>query len=130
MNPDELRQQVELKVVELLKVRLADGSLTEERAQAISQKVLELLTPGMTWEELYRAIPKLDDAFPELAPVVLPIVREYEERIIKQAEVGVRQLIRQGQYNAASRLAQKAIKQDVNLVWQGSGKVTPTNPKP
>ncbi len=128
MTPDELRQQVELKVVELLKNKLADGSLSDERAQTISQSVLTLLTPGMSWEELYRAIPKLDDQFPELAPIVLPIVRQYEKNIVGQAQKSVRELIRQGQYDAAVKLAKGAISQDVNLIWQGSGK-PPTVPK-
>lgn len=128
MTPDDLRQQVELKVVELIKAKLADGSLSEDRAQAISQHVLELLIPGMSWEELYRAVSKLDDSFPELAPIVLPVARQYEENIVGQAQENVRELIRQGQYDAAVKLAKGAISQDINLVWQGSGK-PPTPPK-
>ncbi len=122
MTPDELRQQLELKIVELIKTKLEDGSLTDDRAQAMSQMVLDTLKPGMSFEELYRAVPKLDDAYPELSVVVLPIVREYEQSINQQALSGVRELIKQGQYDAASRLATRAISQDVKLEWQGSGK--------
>lgn len=125
MTPDDLRQQIELKVVELIKAKMAEGTLSEERSQAISQHVLELLTPGMSWEELYRAVPKLDDSFPELAPIVLPIVREYEENVVGSAQEGVRQLVRQGQYDAAVRLAKKALDREINLVWTGSGKPSP-----
>ena len=77
MTPDDLRQQIELQVVELIKRKLADGTMTEERSQQISQVVLDTIRPGMTIEELYRAVPKLDDTLPELAPIVLPIVRQY-----------------------------------------------------
>ncbi len=122
MTPDELRQQLELKTVELIKAKLEDGSLTDDRAQAMSQMVLDTLKPGMSFEELYRAVPKLDDAFPELSVVVLPVVREYEQSINQQALSGVRELIKQGQYDAASKLATRAISQDVKLEWQGSGK--------
>ena len=72
MSPDDIRQQIELKVVELVKARMADGSMTEERSQQVSQRVLDLLQPGMSMEALYRAISKLDDTMPELSPGVLP----------------------------------------------------------
>lgn len=122
MTPDDIRQQIELKIVELIKAKLADGTMGEERSQQISQMVLDALRPGMSWSELYRAIPKLDDAAPELSPVILPYLREYEERVAKSAEESVRQLIRQGQYDAAVGLVDRVIKQEVDLVWEGSGR--------
>ncbi len=74
----------------------------------------------MSFEALYKAAAKLDDAAPELAPIVLPLMRQYEETIVSQAQDRVRTLIRQGQYDAATHLAQKAISQDMELVWKGS----------
>lgn len=120
MTPDDLRQDVELKVVNLIKEKIADGTMTEERSQAIAQFVLEAIRPGMGFEELYKAIPHLDDTFTELSPVVLPVVREYEEHIVQHAAEGVRQLIRQGQFDAAEKLAKNAINQNVKLEWSGS----------
>jgi hypothetical protein len=122
MTPDELRQQIELRIVELIKSRLANGSITEDRAQQISQYVLDALQPGMTFEELYRVIPKLDDSFPELSPVILPILREYEINVNKKAMQAVQELIRQGQYDAAAKLGKQTINQEIKLVWQGSSK--------
>ncbi len=128
MTPDDIRQQVELKVVELVKTKLADGSMTEERAQQASQIVLDTLTPGMSYEELYRAIGKLDDTVQELAPIVLPLMEQYEREIVQPIEKNVQDLIIQGQYDAASDLAKKAIKQDIKLEYTGSAK--PPNPSP
>ncbi len=122
MSPDDIRQQIELAVVELIKVKLADGTMTEERSQQISQMVLNTLKPGMNLEELYRAIPKLDDAAQELSPIILPYLREYEDKVAQAAEVSVSSLIRQGQYDAAVNLSKNVINQDIKLVWQGSGK--------
>lgn len=122
MDPENLRQQIELDVVELLKNRLADGSLTEERAQAISQHVLKTLVPGMNAKDFYKRIPELDDAFPELSPIILPILRAVEENINQKVVSSVANLIRVGQYDAATKLAQDTINQDVDQVWQGSGK--------
>lgn len=119
MTPDDIRQDIELKVVELIKEKLADGTMTEERAQEISQTVLDLLKPGMSLEELYKAVPKLDDRFQELAPVVLPYIRDYEERIVKDAQNKVQHFIKQGEFDAAVDLAQRAVKQNVKLEWVG-----------
>lgn len=122
MTPDEVRENLELKIVEYIKKALDEGTLPEERSQAISSRVLEILKPGMTLDELYRAIPTLDDTFPELSPLVLPYLREYEENVTKKARTTVSELIRQGAYDAAVKVANKAINQEVNLVWTGKGK--------
>ena len=128
MTPDDLRQQIELQVVELIKKKLADGSMTEERAQQASQVVLDTLKPGMSFEELYQAVGRLDDVVQELAPVVLPILKQYEQDIVKPIQKNVTELIMQGQYNAATRLAKQAIGQDIKMEWTGSAK--PPNPPP
>lgn len=122
MTPDDIRQQIELKVVDLIKDKLADGTMTEERSQQISQMVLNTLKPGMNLEELYKAIPTLDDAAQELSPIIVPYLREYEDKIAQAAEVSVRNLIRQGQYDAAVKLSNNVINQDIKLVWSGSAK--------
>jgi len=114
--------------VELIKKMLADGSMTEERAQQASQVVLDTLKPGMSFEELYKAIAKLDDVVQELAPVVLPMMEQYERDIVKPIEKDVEGLIMHGQYDAATKLAKQAINQDVKMQYVGSGK--PTNPPP
>lgn len=122
MSPDDLRQQIELQVVELIKAKLADGSMSEDRAQQLSQRVLSAVKPGMSFEELYKVIATIDDTAPELSPIVLPIVREYEEHVVKNIKTNVSDLIAQGQYDAATKLAKKAINQDISLIWTGSSK--------
>lgn len=122
MTPDDIRQQIELQVVELVKAKLADGTMTEERAQQASQMVLDTLKPGMSFEELYRAVAHLDDTIQELSPIVAPILKQYEAQIVQPVVKNVSELIRQGQFDAATTLAKKAISQDVKLEWTGSGK--------
>ncbi len=120
---DDIRQDIELNVVELLKKLVEEGSITEERSQQIAKIVLDTLAPGMTLSELYKAIPRLDDTASELSPVILPYLRQYEEHITKKARENVQNLIRLGQYDAASDLAKKTIDQEVDLVSYGtSGK--------
>lgn len=122
MTPDDLRQEVELKIVEYLKAKLADGSMTEEKSQAIAKLVLDSLVPGMSFDELYKAIFKLDDQYTELAIVILPFLRDYEKNVMSKAQDAVQNLISQGQYNAANKLADKAISGNLNVVWQASAK--------
>lgn len=122
MNPDEMREDIELKIVELIKQKLENNELTEVRAQELSKIALSTLTPGMTMEELYRAIPKLDNIATELAPIVIPYMREYETNITGEAQKNVVELIKQGQYDAAVKLSKQAIEKNITLMWQGSGK--------
>lgn len=129
MTPDDIRQQIELSVVDLIKKKLADGSMTEERAQQASQIVLDTLKPGMPFEDLYRAIAKLDDTVQELAPIVLPMMKQYERDIVKPIRENVKELIMQGQFDAATKLAKQAIGQDIKMQWTGSAK-PPNSPEP
>ena len=122
MSPDEIREDIELKIVELIKQLLDDGTITEARGQQLSAIALKTLVPGMSLEELYRAIPKLDDTSTELSPIVLPYMRDYEENVTKQAQVTVQELIKQGQYDAAVKLSKQAIDKNVTLMWHGAGK--------
>lgn len=122
MTPDDMRQEIELKVVELLKEKVASGEMTEERSQQVAKLVLDTLRPGMSLVELYKAIPKLDDTVPELSAIILPYLRQYEEHITKKAQGTISTMIKEGQYNAATTLAQKTIAQEVDLVMTGTGK--------
>lgn len=122
MTADELRQEIEMSVVAIIKDRLEQGTITEERSQQISQVVLDKLAPGMSLEAILKVIPKLDDTCPELAPTILPILRHYEDTVARQGERNVTELIAQGQYDAAAKLAEKVINQDVGTMWIGSAK--------
>jgi len=115
MSPDDIRKEIELKVVEMLKARLSDGTMSEDRSKTISKIVLDLLQPGMSLTDLYKAIMKLDDECPELSPIVLPYAKQYEEAITQKATTAVRDYIRVGKYNAAVDLAKKVASQDVEL---------------
>ena len=127
MNPDDVREEIELAVVELIKTSVEAGTMTEARGQQISQVVLELLTPGMNWEQLYKAIFKLDDSCTELAPIVLPYAKSYEVNIASKASDMVASYIRVGNYDAAVKLAEEVVNEDVKLEWQGKGSNKPIN---
>ncbi len=119
MSPDDIREHIELAVVEMIKKNVADGTMTESRAQQISQIVLELLKPGMGYMELYKAIFKLDDTCNELSTIVLPYAQSYENNIANKATDMVANYIRVGNYDAAVKLAEDVVQENVKLEWQG-----------
>ena len=122
MSPDQIREDIELTVVELIKEKLADGSMTESRSQQISQLVLDTLTPGMNLEELYKAIFTLDDTVTELSPIVLPYAQTYEQNVAQKASDVVSSYIKVGNYDAAIKLTDDVVHENVKLEWQGSAK--------
>lgn len=124
MSPDEIREQIEANIVDLIKAKVEAEEMTEERAQQLAQMVLDKLKPGMSMEELFRAIPHLDDGFTEISRVILPYLHDYEMGVAQKAAVEVQQLIKGGHFKEAQTLADKVIRQDVKLVWTGSAKAS------
>lgn len=122
MTPDQIREDIELAVVEMLKEKLADDSMTEARSQQISQLILDTLKPGMSLKELYKAIFTLDDSVPELAPIVLPYAQKYEDNVAHKASDIVSNYIKVGKYDAAIKLTNDVVHENVKLQWQGSSK--------
>lgn len=119
MTPDDLRQELELKIVEFIKKALIAGVITEERSQQLSQLTLDTLKPDMTFEELYSAIFSLDDAATELSPIVYPYIKNYEENVTKKASEMVSSYIKVGKFDAATKLGKTAASHQVKLQWQG-----------
>lgn len=124
MSPDEIREHIEASIVDLIKQKVEAEEMSEDRAQELARIVLEKLKPGMSLEELYKALPHLDDQFSEISPIVAPYMRDYEEGVAKPAIAQVSQLIKSGHYKEAQELANRVIRQDVKLVWTGSSKTT------
>ena len=122
MTPDQIREDIELAVVELIKAKLADGTMTDARSQQISQMVLDTLKPGMSLEELYKAIFTLDDKCTELSPIVLPYAQKYEENIAQKASDVVSSYIKVGKYDAAIKLTDDVVNENVKLEWKGSAR--------
>lgn len=122
MTSDEVRQQIELKVVEMIKQKLIDGTMTEERSKEVSQHVLSCLTPGMTFVDLFKALPKLDDGFGEMSPLIVPYLRDYETNVVQQARAKAEDFIHEGKYDASIKLIKEAVNYDLNVQFQAVAK--------
>lgn len=122
MSPDDIREKIEAQIVDIIKAKVEAEEMSEERAQQLAQAVLAGLKPGMSLEELYKALPHLDDHFSEISHVIVPYLRDYEQGVTQKAAHQVQQLIRDKKYKEAQELAERVIRQDVKLVWTGAAK--------
>lgn len=105
----ELREFIEKEVLHLIKNLAEKEGTTKEKVQSIAQRTLELIHPGLKLDELYLNAVKLDDNFSELAPIVVMVMREYEQKYEKKALDQVRQLIKDNQFDQAGDMVKKVL---------------------
>ena len=106
---EDFRKYIEVETLKIIKKLAEEGKTEKEKIQAIAQKTLELIKPGMTLEELYQNAVKLDDNFSELAPLVYVIMHQYEEKYEKKALEQVSQLVRAKQFDQAEEMVKKVL---------------------
>lgn len=100
---------IEVEVLKIIKQLAQKGNTPQERIQAMAKLTLDLIQPGMSLEELYQNAVELDDQYPELAPVVFAVMKEYEEKYEKKALEQVSQLVKSGQYDQAQKMVKKVL---------------------
>lgn len=105
----EFRRFIEKEVIKIISDLAGKPNIDEKRIRGMAQITFDLIRPGMTLEQLYQNAVKLDDQYPELAPVVFKIMKEYEEKYEKKALEIVSQLIRQGQFDQAQAMIKKVL---------------------
>ena len=109
ITAEEFRKFIEVEVLKIIKMLAEKGETTQEKIQQIAQVVLDLIKPGMSLEELYKNAVKLDDRHSELAPVVIQVMRQYEEKYHGKAVDEVSQMIKSGEYDQAQDLVLKVL---------------------
>lgn len=111
----ELLDRVHSSIVDVITRGLEKGTISEERAKEIAKVVLDKLPEDITYDELIRIIPKLDDDFQELSAAIVPIMLEYETKIRKVVNEKISQLIKDKKFNEALELSRKAIEFEKQL---------------
>lgn len=106
---EEFREYIEKEVLVIIKDLAEKGQTPPERIQAMAKLTLELVKPGMTFEQLYRNAAQLDDQYSELAPVVVKLMREYEDKYHKKALESVSMMIKNGKYEDAQSMVKKVL---------------------
>ena len=105
----EFQQYIEKEVLTIIKALAEKGETTQERIQEIALRTLSLIKPGMSVEELYMGATKLDDKHSELGPLVISIMREYEEKYTMKTIDSVAALIKKGYYGDAESMVKKVL---------------------
>lgn len=108
-SSEKFRKFVEVEVLKIIKLLAEAGNTPKERVQEIARVTLDAVKPDMTLRELYVNAIKLDDAYPELAPVVFHIMKEYEEKYAQKALTEVSALIKSGKYSDAESMVKKIL---------------------
>ncbi|MEO6508543.1 MAG: hypothetical protein ABIO02_01190 [Patescibacteria group bacterium] len=109
VKTEEFRKIIEVEVLKIIKDLADKGETTRERIQEIASHTLGLIRPGMTLEQLFNSAVKLDDKFPELAPVVVKVMRIYEDQYEQRALDQVRMLVKGGNYDEANNMVKKVL---------------------
>ena len=106
---DNFRKFIETEVLKIIKNLAEKGETPQERIQAIARSTLDKIKPGMKIDELYLNAVKLDDEYSELAPIVITIMKNYEENFARKAIQGVSSYIKKGDYDSAQELVKKVL---------------------
>jgi len=106
---EELQRFIEKEVLKLIKSLAEQEGMTKEKVQNVAKRTVELIHPGMKLEELYQNAVKLDDNCSELAPIVVLIMREYEQKYEKKALDQVSELIKLKQFDQAQDMVKKVL---------------------
>lgn len=106
---DIFRKFIETEVLKIIKNLAEKGETPQERIQAIARTTLDRIKPGMKIDELYMSAVKLDDEYSELAPIVITIMKNYEENFARKAIQGVSSYIKKGDYDSAQELVKKVL---------------------
>ena len=111
----QLLNRVHTSIVDVITNGLEEGTITEDRAKLIAKMVLAKLPDDITYEELIKIIPKLDDEFAELSGAVVPIMVEYEEKMKTIINERITDLLKAKKFKEAQKIARKALEFEKGL---------------
>jgi len=103
------RQFIEKECLEIVRKLLKDNKVSKKRIQEIAKYVLSVVKPEMTMDQLYKAVVKFDDNYPELTPVVFNVMKEYEEKHEKKAVELVGKLVREKKFDQAQDMVKRVL---------------------
>jgi len=112
---EELKEQLQAKIVEIITSKLEAGEITQDRAKDIAKYVLEQLPEGISYQKMMEIVPKLDDHFHELGAAVIPVMIEYERKMKKIIEERIQTLIKANKLDEALDFTKKAINFEKSL---------------
>ena len=80
MDPQDFRNYIEEKVLDVIENGLETETISLERAQQLSDLVLNSLKEDLNVDQLYVTIQQLKYKAPELSTIILEILDYYDEQ--------------------------------------------------
>lgn len=114
-NPEELKKEVQARIVDLITRKLEAGQMSADRAREIAKMILDRMSGNISFEELIKLIPKLDDQFQELSQVIVPIMVDYEKRMREEINTKIDSHLKQKNFDEVLRIAKEAIEHESQL---------------
>lgn len=111
----EVKEQLQAKIVDIITSKLETGELTQERAKEIAKFVLGQLPENISYAKMMEIIPRLDDHFFELSDAVIPIMLEYEKKMKMIINERIAQLIKSNKLDEALDFTKKALEFEKTL---------------
>lgn len=112
---EEVKEQLQAKIVEIITSKLESGEMTQDRAKEIAKYVLDQLPEGVSYQKMMEIVPKLDDHFHELSAAVVPVMVEYEKKMKTMIEERILALLKANKLDEALDITQKAINFEKSL---------------
>ena len=98
-----------MEVLKIMKELVGRKDVQSKRIQEIANRTLDLIKPGMTMGALFQAAIKLNDGYPELDPLVIKLMKEYEQKYKYKAIEQVTDLVENGKYDEAEDVVKKVL---------------------
>ena len=114
-DPVVVRERVQKSIVEVITKGLEEGTISEERAKEIANYVLKAIPENVDMPKLMEVLPKLDDQFVELTAAIVPVMREYEEKLHMIVNQKITALIKEGKLDEALNVTKNAIELEKGL---------------
>lgn len=114
-NPQEVKSAIQSQIVELITAKLESGQMTPERAKEIAQMILDKLSGELSFDDLVKVVPKLDDQFEELGAVIVPVMVDYEKRMREEINEKIDSHLQQKNFDEVLKIARQAIELESQL---------------
>jgi phage terminase small subunit len=103
------QQFIEQNVLDVIQTLTNVPDTDPQMIQEIAQFTLNAIKPEMTVQEMFDAAIALDDAYPQLSPVVKNVLEEYEKTFSQPAVSAVQKMMQAGHYDKAQDVMQKVL---------------------
>lgn len=113
MNSEEIRLEIERKILFIIEEQLRSGQMSAERAKKIAQYVISVLHPNISVYEIYAGMTNIGQRFKEFSQLAILSKNDLEENAKNQALPEIHKFLQEGNVNAADDLLKKTLHSDV-----------------